>query len=402
MTQAAASLPIDPFFEVIPDGQWNACVGIQGSPENYIDGYIEAADELVAAVIDRRLLSRRDTLVMPILYNCRHAVELALKFAIDRLHAINVIAQPHAVNHDILSHWTHLRDAQVGDASLNAIIVELEPFVASLAAVDDDGQELRYAQTREGERSLSGIAVVNLLLVRQSIGLLSQILERLKNRVFDLEDDEITGSHTREVSRADLVTITQVLGNHASWRDADFAEKKATVMANLNLGSRKFGQAVDAIRASRPLAAMVGLESDLRFLGDDKAVAALKLWAEAFPVVEPKPADLGRDFKKDNWNRMRVHAERTRILIDGTISLLTPEEFADLETVFYLGRNREHGEHYDDNLDRTLAQHAVHSSRVASVRHIMTKSNLLEETINGATRAGRPGLAAKLRAIRPA
>lgn len=166
MTDETADLrPIDPFFEVIPDGQWNACVGIQGSAENYIDGYIEAARELVAAVIDKRLLSSRDTLIMPILYNCRHAVELSLKYTIDRLHVMGVIAQGHPVNHDIMSHWVHLRDAKVGDAALRATIADLEPFVTSLAAIDDDGQELRYAETRDGARSLGGIAVVNLPLI---------------------------------------------------------------------------------------------------------------------------------------------------------------------------------------------------------------------------------------------
>ena len=41
--------PIDPFFELIHNGEWNACVGIQGSDENYVDGYMEAARELVVA-----------------------------------------------------------------------------------------------------------------------------------------------------------------------------------------------------------------------------------------------------------------------------------------------------------------------------------------------------------------
>lgn len=28
----------DPFFESIHDSQWNACVGVQGNEQNYIDG----------------------------------------------------------------------------------------------------------------------------------------------------------------------------------------------------------------------------------------------------------------------------------------------------------------------------------------------------------------------------
>lgn len=71
----------DPFFIQVFDGQWNVCIGKQGHEENYIDGYIEAAIELVEAIFEKKMFGKRDTLVLPILYNTRHAGELALKFA---------------------------------------------------------------------------------------------------------------------------------------------------------------------------------------------------------------------------------------------------------------------------------------------------------------------------------
>ncbi len=67
MTESVFASAIDPFFEIFHDGQWNACVGIQGNEQNYIDGYIEAALELASAVLDKRLVASRDTLAMPIL-----------------------------------------------------------------------------------------------------------------------------------------------------------------------------------------------------------------------------------------------------------------------------------------------------------------------------------------------
>jgi hypothetical protein len=71
----------DPFFALSEDTQWNACIGPQGTEENYLDGYIEAAIELASAVIEKNMHEKRDTLVMPILYTARHALELSLKFA---------------------------------------------------------------------------------------------------------------------------------------------------------------------------------------------------------------------------------------------------------------------------------------------------------------------------------
>ena len=36
-------MPDDPFFYVPAGSQWNACIGKQGNPLAYAEGYIEAA-----------------------------------------------------------------------------------------------------------------------------------------------------------------------------------------------------------------------------------------------------------------------------------------------------------------------------------------------------------------------
>lgn len=43
----------DPFFKRGPDSEWNACIGSQGDEHNYVDGYMQAALELVEIVIER-------------------------------------------------------------------------------------------------------------------------------------------------------------------------------------------------------------------------------------------------------------------------------------------------------------------------------------------------------------
>ena len=84
-TRVADPYSDEPFFKRNPVSTWNACIGKQGYEEHYIDGYIEAAMELAGGVIDKKMYRSRDTLVLPILYNARHAVEFTLKFATDRL-----------------------------------------------------------------------------------------------------------------------------------------------------------------------------------------------------------------------------------------------------------------------------------------------------------------------------
>lgn len=367
------SKAIDPFFELVHDGEWNACVGIQGNDVNYVDGYLEAARELVAAVLDKQMVASRDTLAMPILYNCRHALELALKFAVDRLHRTGVVGHTHVVNHDILSHWQHLRDAEIGDARIVELVAELEPFVVSLAGIDEDGQELRYSRNRDGAKSLADFAVVNLPLIRRSIEQLAKSLDQLKYRIFDLENERTTGTHTKECSRMDLEAIARALGGYATWHDANFVDRRRAVMDRFGLSSRKFSSAVNMIRKSRPLAALVGLD----------------------------PKDLGLDYFDRDWGRFREH---TRIALELAVAiegLLSIEEFSDLETLFYIGRERVLGEHYQEMLVGTVAKLRAASSRRDGVHHIMSKRNLLDCVVDGAVAVGRPSLGSKIRDLRP-
>ena len=103
----------DPFFRVPADSDWNACIGKQGTEENYLDGYIEAAMELVTTVIEKKMLGKRDTVVLPILYNARHAIELILKFAINRLAAIGVVSSPGRQDHNIKNYLELLERADL-------------------------------------------------------------------------------------------------------------------------------------------------------------------------------------------------------------------------------------------------------------------------------------------------
>jgi hypothetical protein len=153
----------DPFFRRVFDSDWNACIGRQGHEENYLDGYIEAAIELADAIIEKKMFEKRDTLVLPILYNARHAVELALKFASDRLTQAGVIKdEGRKLTHNIKAYWDHLHGSAIGDEKLAATIAALKPYIDSLSRIDSDGQELRYHRNRDNNRSLANYSTANL------------------------------------------------------------------------------------------------------------------------------------------------------------------------------------------------------------------------------------------------
>jgi hypothetical protein len=174
LTGRADPYPNDPFFKRKYDTKWNACIGRQGHEENYLDGYIEAAIELAGAVIDKKMFEKRDTLVLPILHNARHAVELALKFVTDRLAAAGLVPAPERRNHNIKAYWDRLHAASLGDEKLSQTIAAMKPFIDSL--IDRDGQELRYHLNNTDDASLSDYSLANLEVIRESLSELSEII----------------------------------------------------------------------------------------------------------------------------------------------------------------------------------------------------------------------------------
>lgn len=390
---------IDPFFETIPDGNWNACVGIQSYELNYVDGYLEAARILAATVIDDELVASRDTLAMPILYNTRHGLELALKYVLRSLVELRLARPRTKTDHDIRSYWEHLRDESVCDRESRLLIAALQPFVLSLARIDDDGQELRYFENREGNRSLGDLAVVNLPLIRDSIEELDRLLHGLTDRVCYLAEENGTGTRTAECSRTDLAEIALALGDQTSWSDPAFDDRKKAIMERFELSGKAFSRAIDAIKKSRALAADIGSETPLVYLTDDKAVFVISRWLAVNPP-HPAEADAFIVPRARLRAQMLEGREERNALYQAVIDTLSVEEFADFDTIFYLGRDLRFGEDYEAALARTLAEHRQAADRWAQVYNILSKTSVLEGLVRGLRRVGCPSLADRIVALR--
>lgn len=391
--------PGDPFFEVINDGEWNATLGSQGHEENYLDGYIEAAIELADALFEKRLYGKRDTLVLPILYNARHAVELNLKFAADKLASAGVIKDDERKpDHDIARYWLRLHEAQIPDLNLRGAVDALKPYVDSLAQIDRDGQELRYHRNRDDTLSLSQFAIVNLRLVRASLHALKEMLEALKYRTIDLIDERHTETFTPNCSRSDLFAIAKRLPPRAEWSEAIFDERKADIRAMYGLSSQGFQKAVAAIQSKRELRGIIGLESDLLHLTDEDILWVVSQWRRLHPKregsAEPRVAiinakDLYEDLLKDRSIEQEVYPAIAQRLDVG--------KTAELEALFYLGRDRRRSEYYEAMVKDAMRTHAAATDKGEAVRNLMSKTNFLMCLTLAATKVGRLSLGASLK-----
>jgi hypothetical protein len=391
----------DPFFENIHDGEWNACIGVQGEALNYVEGYLEAAQILVDTVIEKRLMGSRDTLAMPILFNIRHGLELALKFVLSELVGMGMAREREgAVDHDLIAYFAHLAGQSIGDREFRALFAALAPFVQSLGRIDSDGQELRYFENRDGQQSLGELATVNLPLIQLSIGELRTILSQLTDRVLRLGQENLTGTMTRECSRSDLIEIAHIIGARSTWSEDSFLGRKAIARDRFGLSGNGFSRALDVIQKSRDLLTIIGIETPLSYLTSAKILEISELWLKINPPThadaEPRiisGASIDRDELRRDW-------EAAEALDKAALTLLSLEEFAELETIYYMGRDRRFGEEYAPWLERTIASHRLEKRRVARVHDIMSKSNFIDGLTGGLKRVGQPSLAQQVHDLR--
>lgn len=392
----------DPFFAASGDSTWNACIGPQGNARNYVDGYIEAAQELATLVLEKNLMASRDTLVLPILYTARHGVELALKLATTSLTQAGVVIAHRPVSHDIDAYWRALNDANVGDEVIRIQLEALSPYVQSLAAIDDDGQQLRYATDIDGVESLAGRPIANIQVIQQSLKELRQILGQLQRGIDEFQEAFPDGTRTPECSRRDLLAITKLLPAKASWNTAEFDAVKVQIKTRFGLSSNKFSAALDAIQTNREMNAIMGVETPLAHLSDEHLRLIAMEWLTCNPPREQGSEGDGANIVRGGklFEAMRGPSPRGQA-VTGLAAMLSPYEVADLDVIFYLGRDGGLPETYKAQLERTLKQHAAQGDIRLPLQHVFTKMNLLSCLAIGLRRLGRPSLAEQIGALRP-
>jgi len=387
----------DPFFSLPSDSEWNALIGRQGSTINYADGYIEAALDLAQLVINENRFWQRDTLVLPILYNARHSIELHLKLVIGVLVESSILKTGHIPNHDIASHLQFLINCNVPDLKLRSSLRDLQPFVESLARIDEDGQELRYSTNRDGKPSLDNKALANIVVIRDSLGQLKDILEAFKYRAFDLRDEFQTGTHTNFLSRADLFSLSAMLPKKELWSEQDFDISKAAIMQHFGIGSRQFSCALNVIQTRRQLNAMIGVPTELVHLSDEKAIFLAQQWRKFHP--NRQRSDLGLDFFKREFGGTSERHKIETAALDAILEALNFDEIADAETIFYLARDRNFSESYESSLDRKKKEYRASGDLETEAFNLMHKTNFLSEFTRGVVMLGRLDLPNHLEGI---
>ena len=404
------TLTDDPFFRLSGDAEWNACIGPQGHEENYVDGYMEAALYLSSAVLEKQLHISRDTLVLPILYNARHAIELTLKYVVAQLGDAGLLQSlPQKVNHEIQEyHDLLVHKVAYEDRKFRELTHRLSPFVQSLSAIDADGQELRYAQNNKGGTSLQNRALANLRVVHTSLQELSDVLQFLKRRTRIWCEEHQTGTFTKLFSRNDLMCIAQRLaeaptlrGSHFE-REAGYTEIRNELKTLYLVGNKPLEEAIDQIKKNREMGSLLGIEFHLKSLTDEKINFISARWTKRHPPRPPGEPSTRIVKSSDLSTEMRRFFEGgDREVTEELLRVLSRDEIVDWHTVFYLGRDGCRCEDYDWLYEQHQQELRLYDDLWEQVDHLVSKTNLLRELVRGLRLLGRRNLADEILASRP-
>jgi|SRR5579862_541188 len=386
----------DPFFRVPTDSDWNACIGKQGTEENYLDGYIEAAMELVTTVIEKKMLGKRDTVVLPVLYNARHAIELILKFAINRMAAIGVVSSPGRQDHNIKNYLELLERADLGDEAIRKHVCDLKPFVESLSRIDADGQGLRYHIRRDGNQSLSDYSLANLEVIRDALTNLSQVISALRYRIERFIDERPTQAYTKRLSRRDLMSIAGTLPTIDRWKRLLFEAKKWRVQARYNLTNAQFCEAINVITNNREMKALVGGETSLLYLPDHIILSVVEQWRKLHPRRAGGEPSAIEKWDLPTIDEMTEHYRIQAEVVSALHTCLTDQQLAELEAVCSLGRHGGFPESHEHRVEHTRKRHEIEADARKQITDLINKTNVLDALVKAIRRLGRPSLADRL------
>lgn len=392
---------IDPFFELVPDSTWNALIGRQGEEYHYIDGYIEAALELAESIISKKLWAQRDTLVLPILFNARHSLELLLKATCNQLAVFGVLKRHLRINHDIKEYWTTLHDVNFGDLQFRNLLSAFAPFVESLSRIDSDGQSFRYFENRDGSRSMQEISVINIRLVAWSLRRLKALIDEFQQCVRRLERERPFGYHTSRCSRQDLLTIAERLPDREKWKDAEFRNIKQTIRDEFGLSNNAFSDALNVIQSHRLMKLKIGIYTPLFSISDQNIILFATTWRT---LHSDDAVSMGITFPDDMleegfFDEMVNYGNATMLAINALDELLAPKEVWDISEIFQVGRNNELVEFYDHQVKEVGNCIDDSYDKLDTIRYLLEKTNLQQSLIQGLSELGRPDLADQLRSI---
>ena len=160
--------------------QFNACVGPNGGPYDYMDyarGYFHAGHLISEGLIKNDGVGV-DTLIYPLLYLYRHALELSLKDFLKN--SKEPVIHVHKL--DVL--WDRIEKrlySLVSSKEKKETLDILKGIVASFCFIDPNGETPRFPEDKEGNLFLQDMRIINIIPIYEKMKEAEKIVEYFSN-----------------------------------------------------------------------------------------------------------------------------------------------------------------------------------------------------------------------------
>lgn len=367
------------FFCGSEPSQFNACVGNNGNPSysEYAEGFAEAAIHLIDTAIDRLDL---DTLIYPICFNMRHAVELKLKQLVLMLgyvrRDITLTEFEHVSTHDISKIWICLESrANQVDKRVVPYLDTLKAIIVEFADVDPTGQTFRYPFNKSNKKHLTEVSVINVFNLKKVFEKTQAALQCIYYFIENLSDEYRTGTYTRASSRYQIEQIAKKLPQHYEWANniQHCDSVKESILREFDIGSNEFGRIKKIVENHYDFAAHIGKEILLKRSTKND-------WINVFQISK-KLREVDAEFMEE----MLAAIQAT----DSCVELISPEALLDIFSVYDLGRSGRFSEDYESIFNSEISMAKIYANSKTEFsefsRYFITKTNLIERSVRGLT-----------------
>lgn len=160
----------------------------------YVEGYRIAAEKLIENVLTTQ--TERDTLIYPIVFLYRHYIEIQLKEIIQTGSEYLGKKKKQVKGHILYPLWLEAKNIidEIWIADTNNVnINQTEEIIKAICAIDTKSDAFRYPIDIKGKQTLTGITVVNLRELKESISPAIQFLDGVALGISALQDKKDEG-----------------------------------------------------------------------------------------------------------------------------------------------------------------------------------------------------------------
>lgn len=354
----------------------NACVGNNGSPEaiDYAEGFVAAANTLLDCVIsDGGISLMVDTLVYPICFTMRHAIELFLKKNIEDLNSISIIRRSplpnfnQAASHDLGLIWNYLKThATKTDERLIQHIEILDEYISDFAKIDATGQVFRYPYDLDNGKHLISTGGINLYILKEKFKAIQELLKRLNETLLNILEEYEWKTFTNNLSRNQLRKIAKLLPNKTKWKRPFFEKVKIHLRKKYKLGSREFSKALNLIQQRHEMAECIGVQTPIPNLSIDALINFFDKWVIVndinLVVNPPESRIIPSSEMRGQMKAYILNLEIAKKLAITLANEISPDEYAPIDALFKFKAQTPFSEAFERIIEIDKAQAEIHKS----------------------------------------